>query len=113
MYDAVCALQYTVQISILPHYSSTIVSTTNGHIQWSPAHRRAAASQALACPDGHCVVKALPPCVSHLTPSRRKAFVPKFLLLVISFLVGVAILRPEHLHDKCGALIFTKEIYDF
>jgi hypothetical protein len=23
--------------------------------------------------------KALPPCVSHLTPSRRKAFVPKFL----------------------------------
>jgi hypothetical protein len=51
--------------------------------------------------------------VSHLTPSRRKAFVPKFLLLVISFLVGVAILRPEHLHNKCRALIFTKEIYDF
>jgi hypothetical protein len=24
-------------------------------------------------------LKALPPCVSHLTPSRRKAFVPKFL----------------------------------
>jgi len=33
--------------------------------------------------------KALPPCVSHLTPSRRKAFVPKFLsILIESFRFG-------------------------
>jgi hypothetical protein len=51
--------------------------------------------------------------VSHLTPSRRKAFVPKFLLLVISLMVGVAILRPARLHNKRRALIFTKENYDF
>jgi hypothetical protein len=35
------------------------------------------------------VAKALPPLVSHLTPSRRKAFVPKFLsILIESFRFG-------------------------
>jgi hypothetical protein len=47
-----------------------------------------AASQALA---HHTDVayKAIPPLVSHLTPSRRKAFVPKFLsILIESFRFG-------------------------
>jgi hypothetical protein len=32
--------------------------------------------------------KALPPCVSNLTPSRRKAFVPKFLSFLSHFVCG-------------------------
>jgi hypothetical protein len=43
--------------------------------------------------------------VSILTPSRRKAFVPKFLSFLSHFvvLVGVAILRPDY-----RALIYTE-----
>jgi hypothetical protein len=49
--------------------------------------------------------------VSHLTPSRRKAFVPKFLLLVISFLVGVAILRPAHFAQQMpGADLYERNL---
>ena len=58
-----------------------------------------AASQALGRIFQIPLYKALPPCVSILTPSRRKAFVPKFLSFLSHFvvLVGVAILRSEQL----------------
>ena len=46
-----------------------------------------AASQAWLYPTD-TPYKALPPLVSHLTPSRRKAFVPKFLSFLSHFVVG-------------------------
>jgi hypothetical protein len=68
-----------------------------------------AATQALAHhPD--VAYEALPPLVSHLTPSRRKAFVPKFLsILIESFRFG------RRCYFACGvvrALLFTKEKND-